>query len=787
LSGGGARGLAQIGVLMALEEAGLRPDLIVAVSMGSIVGALYACGYSPGEILEFTKSADWSRISANTRSRDILFVNQKSNPKGYLFDIRLDNNLRPMLPIALSDGQIFYEMLAAKLLPAQYHANFDFGKLPVSLRVVATDLLTGQPTVLSGGSLPTAVRASSAAPLAFSPVNIGGKLLADGGLTANIPVQTALNEKPALTVAVDVTSPLWERENLENPVRLMEQVVAIGIERNKEIDKRKADLIINPQLRGFNNTDFTKIDSLVTRGYNAARAAIPAIKAKLAGIARDGAVSRIETLELIMYGTDSSVILRADSVNIDVGLSSITNITGLNPQFRNLLRENRLEFAPIYSMNIDGGVLRILSETPVVGDVHIYGNDQTARRLMLTASGLKPGARLESTSIERGILSLYSTELFESVKIETEPGADVNIHVDERGFWRVRGGLRYDEFNRGEGFITPAYVNLFGHGVTSALHLQYGMRKEKYAIDLMSNLLFTSNWAGNWHLQFFAARERIYSREVLPQDDGPALVVIDDVVLGKSGLSLTIGSQIGKFVSIEGGGKVENFQIQQSSRNIFDNNFDFRNSLPYFLLRLNIDTRDAAPFTTSGHRHIVTAGMAGEVIGLGGTEEFVKVDGSFSRHFTLLRRHTFHTQALGGWTSAPLPEAEKFFLGGAIPEQNYRDADIYNIIPFMGMKPKSVSSDIFGLLHVEYRFALTRNLFISAAADWARLWTYEEFNTRGEGRASSPKNPLGAGFRITWRTPLGPIRAAYGQLARYGYDPQAISEPVFYFSAGYDF
>ncbi|MDR2728290.1 MAG: patatin-like phospholipase family protein, partial [Chitinispirillales bacterium] len=128
LSGGGARGIAQIGVLKALEEADLRPDLIVSTSMGSIIGALYACGYSAGEILEITKSLDWNRVISNSSGRGSLFVNQKSNPKGYIFDIRISNNFKPILPNSISNGQIFYEYLGAKLQPALYHADFDFDK-----------------------------------------------------------------------------------------------------------------------------------------------------------------------------------------------------------------------------------------------------------------------------------------------------------------------------------------------------------------------------------------------------------------------------------------------------------------------------------------------------------------------------------------------------------------------------------------------------------------------------------------------------------------------------------
>jgi predicted acylesterase/phospholipase RssA len=791
LSGGGARGLAQIGVLKALEEEGLRPDLIVSVSMGSIVGALYASGYSPDEILELVKSVDWGRVSGGAGSREAQFVNQKSSPRGYLFDIRLGDNLRPVLPNAISSGQIFYEALSGALLPSLHHAQLDFSALPISLRIVATDLLSGKSVVFSSGSLLTAIRASSAAPGAFSPVNHNGLMLVDGGLSSNIPVQAALNEKPAMVVAVDVTSPMWGREALSNPVRLMEQIVSIGVEQNKEADLRKTDLIIKPQLRGFTNTDFSRIDALVERGYSAARIVIPTIKARLQQInAGENAEPRTDTLTVLMYDRAGGVMLRADSVAVagtDAGVSPTSIFS--NPQMRGPLRLRGLEFAAADSAVISGDTMRIYSAPPVISRINLYGNAITHTRILMTASGLRPGGPLDAPTIERGIQSLYSTELFESVKIETDAETGVNIHVEEKRYWRIRGGLRYDEFYRGEGFIAPAYTNLLGRGITSALHLQYGTRKEKYAFDLSTNYLLTANWAGSGRLQVFTARDRIYNRAVHEREDRPDSISIDDVVLGKSGVSFIVGSQIGRSVSVEAGAKMERFQVLRSSRSIFDNDlgFGFRRSLPYFLLRLNIDTRDAASFTTSGRRHILTAGMAGEVIGLGGTEEFFKLDVNLSRHITLARRHTFHGQALSGWTNAPLPEVEKFYLGGAIPEQNYRDADIYNIIPFMGMKPRGIASDIFGLLHFEYRFTLRRNLFLTATADWARLWTYEEFNSRFDEHAHSPKNPLGVGVGIAARTPLGPIRFTCGQLIRHRNDPEAVSEPTFYFSAGYDF
>jgi outer membrane protein assembly factor BamA len=519
----------------------------------------------------------------------------------------------------------------------------------------------------------------------------------------------------------------------------MEQIVSIGVAQNKLRDTRSADVLITPRLGSITNTDFTHIDTLVALGYEATAKAVPEIAARLGKPVTEDTQTKASGQQ---------------SQSADDRHRTVTHTI-----------------------------------IPSVKSVRIFGNEKTSSGQILTASGIKIGMPLDSMAVEHAIRALYSTELFESVRLETTPENGVEIHVTEDKFWRVRGGLRYDEYHLGEGFIEPAYENVFGLGISTALHLQYGSRKEKYAVGFATDILLTQNWAINCNAQVFMAREQIYSREAYRQKKSLTdSIVISDTLLGKSGVALVLGSQIGKSMSVEAGAKLEWFDLLQSNQNIFDNDlgFGFRKSLPYFLLRLTTDTRDATPFTKNGWRHTVTAGMAGgRALGLGGVEEFRKADGNFNRYVTFFKRHTLHGQAVVGWTDHTLPEVEKFFLGGAIPEQNYHDADIYNIIPFMGMKPRKVSADVFGFAHLEYRLKIRKNLYMSAILDWARLWTYEEFVSVNDDLA--PKSPMGAGAGLAYNTPLGPIRLSYGRLVRYKYDPEAIIENVLYFSAGHDF
>lgn len=267
LSGGGSRGLSQIGVLKALEEAHVRPDLIVGSSMGAIIGSLYAAGYSPDSILQIARSVNWNTIIANTARRKSLFVSQKSEPVNYLFELRLNDRLEPVPPSSISHGQVFYDLLAPLLAAPQFRAHEKFDSLPIPLRIVATDILSGRGVTFADGNIAEAVRASCGVPLAFSPVSKDSMLLMDGGLADNIPVDIAAEERPGVILAIDVTSPLWKRGDLDNPVRLMDQVVSIGMKHQREAQRSKADLILTPELNGYYNTDFTRIDSLVRIGY----------------------------------------------------------------------------------------------------------------------------------------------------------------------------------------------------------------------------------------------------------------------------------------------------------------------------------------------------------------------------------------------------------------------------------------------------------------------------------------------------------------------------------------
>ena len=203
LSGGGARGMAHIGVLKALEKQGIPIDFIAGTSIGSVVGGLYASGYNPDEIENIMLNINWDTIISDNIPRRNLFLGQKQQNSRHIFQLRFDG-LKPALPTALSSGQRMMEIISDITMQANFHVAMDFNKLKIPFRSVTTDLVTGNRVVLGSGNLAEAIRASLTIPLLVSPIEKDGMLLVDGGMISNIPVDAVREMGADIVIAVDL-------------------------------------------------------------------------------------------------------------------------------------------------------------------------------------------------------------------------------------------------------------------------------------------------------------------------------------------------------------------------------------------------------------------------------------------------------------------------------------------------------------------------------------------------------------------------------------------------------
>ena len=282
LSGGGARGVAGIGVLEVLEEAKVPIDLIVGTSIGSILGGLYASGYTTEQLRRMVDTTNWEDVLSlsDEARRSDLFLDQKVAADRSILTVRF-KGLKPILPEALSTGQRLTNYLNLLVLQGIYHPNPSFDDLRIPFRAVTTDLVSGKQVVLDRGDLTEAMRASVSVPLLFSPVIQDTTQLLDGGLVSNVPVDVARRWGADIVIAVDVTSPLRPASKLHAPWEIADQILGITMQSANQDELAKADVVIRPDLGNHLSDDFSNLDTLIQKGHDAAASMVGRLEAMI--------------------------------------------------------------------------------------------------------------------------------------------------------------------------------------------------------------------------------------------------------------------------------------------------------------------------------------------------------------------------------------------------------------------------------------------------------------------------------------------------------------------------
>ena len=275
LSGGGARGMAHVGVLKVLDELHVHLDAIAGTSMGAVVGGLYASGMSGREIEALLSSPDWRDAFRERVPRDDLSFRRKEEDREFLVNLPLGVQGRELLlPTGLVQEQKLTQLLRRVTLPVASITRFD--ELTIPFRAVATDLETGDPVVIDSGDLATALRASMSAPGVFAPVERNGRLLVDGGLVENLPIDVARAMHVDVLIVVDAGFPLQTRDRLNSLASVSNQALAILVRRDVERQRTtltSKDLLLQPALGVRSSYDFSAVADAVLAGETAARAA----------------------------------------------------------------------------------------------------------------------------------------------------------------------------------------------------------------------------------------------------------------------------------------------------------------------------------------------------------------------------------------------------------------------------------------------------------------------------------------------------------------------------------
>jgi len=599
LSGGGARGAAHLGVIRVLEENNIPIDYIAGTSMGAIVGGLYSSGLNTYEIEDALGAIDWRDVFDDSPARTERSFRRKRDDDLYLAKIKPGFNAgRFALPRGLVQGQKIDLALAKLASPVATVETFD--QLSIPFRAVASDIATGEAVVLDSGNLAKAIRASMSIPAAFSPALINDRLLVDGGVSNNLPINVVRSMGADVVIAIDISTPLLEQDEIISVLQITQQLTGLLTRRNVDAQVatlREDDLLIVPNLAGISTADFENFAEAIGPGRRAAQ----------------DSIGELRHLRLSKEEYQSHLALRT----------------------------------------------RVVADAPVIDQIQLQNNSRLADNYICSRlAETKAGKPLDVDGLEHDLASIYGLELFQNVGYHLSSDADetvLNIQVDERswGPGYLQFGAEYDSNGSGE--------TLFNVGIShirTAINPSGGEWRSALQLGSESVVFTELHQPLPQHPMIFVNPIVGYEEQIVNLlDDGNVLASFD---VKEWQAELGFGREFGRWgearIGIRyGDGKVDR-QIGDPSLP----GFDFNRGEVF--ARLALDEWDSLHFPR--HGTVAGAEWVGSREGLGGDQQFdqlrLNAGVAFTRKESTLMLNGFYNSTISG--SAPIQS--QFRLGG---------------------------------------------------------------------------------------------------------------------------
>lgn len=476
LSGGGARGFAHIGVIKVLEEEGIDVDVIGGTSMGSIVGGLYAMGYSIYDIEQMAINQDWDyALSDKVKRRDLGFY-EKYDDETHIFSLALKGR-KISIPPGLMYGQNVSHLLTQLTNPA-FQVQ-EFKDLEKPFLCMATDLLTGQAVKLDTGNLAIALRASMSVPSAFAPVEYGPYYLVDGGVINNFPAKEVKEMGADLLIGIDIQTPLYKQEDINNLVQVLSQSIFLNAEESFNKNMELIDLLIKPDIDPFTSMDFHRADSLIRRGEQKTREMLPEIRAflKKNGISPGSVRGDQNAFPVMDVLYVDKVILRGNIKvrdeyvldNLDIHSGDQIRVSVLDERI-NRLFGTKLFHTVSYELDFSEQgetIIKVTLEEASRFDINVgaHYNDYSKAALLLNLTGRNFGAgkgRL-SADLILGRVPRFGLAYVVDNGLKIGYGSDIN--------WFQQYGYLYDETGKRIISLDIGILNLHGYGLLTFKNL----------------------------------------------------------------------------------------------------------------------------------------------------------------------------------------------------------------------------------------------------------------------------------------------------------------------------
>ncbi len=845
LSGGGARGIAQIGVLRALEEHEIFPDIIVGTSMGSIIGGLYSAGYSVDELDTIARRTDWYDLLTFNRqsNRRDFFVDQKVTEDRAVFTLRLEG-LNPVLPTSFNDGQKLSNYLNVLTFEAPIYSQNNFNLLRYKFRAVCTNLIDGTSVVLDKGSLSKALRASSSVTFFLAPVKYDSLTLVDGGLVANIPVEISKHNGAEYVVAVNVTSPLWSEKELNYPWVIADQIVSIPMQLVNQRQLELADFIIEPDLNDFTSADFGKVDSLILLGYENSvddvrklRGIIDSIyskniskeeiyfenvlisdsltdfehkiffEKKIQKISNIEIQKKLEQLfetgyyknlfaELIKDSTEHRLVLHKqynpvlkDIVLIGVSLINSDGIDEIFSEIKyrpyssvklsealtklmKLYRRGGFSLAEIQEVSFDeeSGTMKIFVDEGIISKIIVEGNGRTNQNIITRELPFSEGDFFRIVDVEAGLKNLRSTGLFESVDISVFDEAGQNvliIKVVERQTGLLRIGYRLDNEYRFQLGLDIREENLLGTGTELGFIFFGGIRSRSYILEQKANRIFNTYFTYKVNAFYKLKDIFVYKDKPTGSDKRFSRINEGEYRQINYGLSLALGTQVGRFGNLIFEGKYQTDKIKNIQLSSVEP-YEFKTAS--LKISSTIDTQDKFPYPEKGiyfNGFYETAQTF-----LGGNISYTNFGVEYRNYFSSNPVHVISPKFILGFADKTTPLGQQFSIGGQES--------------FFGMHEYEFRGRQIFLASLMYRYKLPFKIFF----DTYFKFRYDLGNTWAEQEQIRFKDLRhGIGGAVSFATPIGPAEFAVGRSFLFRKDlpenPISWGDVLFYFSIGY--
>ncbi len=654
LSGGGAKGLAHIGVIKVLEEAGIKPDYIAGTSMGSIIGGLYASGYTPAELDSIVRAVDWSVVlSDNVPLTDVVPIEKNDYNRFQLeFDIT-KNGLK--IPSGVVRGQRISELLSKLTWNVSDIENFD--DLPIPFRCVAADLISGKTHVFDSGDLMIAMRASMAIPTVFTPVEIDSMYLVDGGVLDNFPVKTAINMGADIIIGVNVGFKDYpKKEDLNSLPKVLLNAASIVSNTSTVDNIELTDYIISPNLEpDYTTSSFEDGVAIMERGEEAARKQFAAFKHL------------------------------ADSLD---------------------------EIGPYENHNDIPNKEKIK-----ISNIEIKNRKNISTQYFYTNLGIEPGDTISPSDINQGMRQLMGTRFFNKITYEINKSDDdyqLIFNTEEAYPSKAKFSLHYDDELKAGIMTNLSFTNLLFNNSRLSLTMDVS-EAPRLAGNLVTYVAEDRNIGILNDVYFQYTPFPIYNEESTRY--GTFNYISYEASLGllwnfQRSSMLTFKANWEEIVLKEKSGLSEIFEygVNNFGLGLFKGQTTFEiNTLNkrFFAtsgqqLRLTINS-----IVKSYEKY------SGTDEGKALIEPLIYIPNSsylssmldWQRHFMLSKSLHLSTQLTAGAFSHTPPFADLFFVGGTIYNQGIGG------IPFAGLNFREKIIENFGLLRTEFNYQISKNIY----------------------------------------------------------------------------